>query len=276
MRVVPVPLLSDNYGYLLIDDAAREVAVVDPVEPAKVLAAVAAACGDPAAAGAYRVSTILTTHSHWDHAGGNEEMAITLEGLLGAPPVVVGGASDGIPACNRPVREGDVLSVGGVSVQVLDLPCHTQGHVGFVATPPNAEEAPCVFTGDTLFVGGCGNFNKGTPAQMAAAFAKLAALEDRTRVFVGHNYTETNLRWALHVEPESAAVQAKLAEVRKCNEAGAFLHSSIAEEKQHNPFMRCVEPSVQAHFATDGDPVATMLAVRRGKDEWGRAARAAK
>lgn len=260
MEVIPVPVLQDNYAYLLVDSGSETCAVVDPVEPAKVIAA--------AEERGVKITHVLTTHSHWDHSAGNEEIVK----LLDKPDeklVVVGGKNDGIPACSQPVAQGDVISIGATSVDVLDVPCHTPGHVAFLAKCGG--ETPAVFTGDTLFIGGCGNFNSGTPEQMHHALINvLGKLDDNTRIFVGHNYTDKNLRWALHVEPENPAVKAKLEETRKANAENTFISSTIGQEKQFNPFMRCVVPEIQEAFQTPGDEVATLLRIRRGKDEWGR------
>ncbi|GBG32616.1 Hydroxyacylglutathione hydrolase, mitochondrial [Hondaea fermentalgiana] len=260
MEVIPVPVLEDNYSYLLVDGGSKTCGVVDPVTPSKVIEA--------AKERGVKITHVLTTHSHWDHAGGNEEIAKIFK-EAGEELTVVGGKNDGIPACTLPVGQGDTIQIGGIEVAVLDVPCHTPGHVAFLASC--GAETPVVFTGDTLFVGGCGNFNSGTPEQMHHALINvLGKLDDNTRVFVGHNYTEKNLRWALHVEPENPAVKAKLEETRKSNEEKVFISSTIGQEKQFNPFMRCVIPEIQQHFQTPGDEVATLLRVRRGKDEWGR------
>jgi len=256
MEIVPVPVLSDNYAYLLIDTDSKTAAAVDPVEPRKVL--------EVAKGKGARVSHILTTHAHWDHAGGNVEFAGKVPGII-----VVGGVNDGIPACTHPVRQGDVLQLGDIKVEVLDVPCHTPGHVAFLASKGDAPKS--VFTGDTLFVGGCGNFNSGTPQQMYHALIEvLGALPDNTGVFVGHNYTEKNLRWALHCEPDNQHVQAKLAQARQLDQQKSFIPSTIGKEKLFNPFMRCVLPSMQEKFGKSGKPVEALLEIRRGKDLWGK------
>jgi len=154
--VVTVPLLNDNYGYLIVCPKEKVCAVVDPVEPKKILAAAKKEGVD--------ITHILTTHSHWDHAGGNKDLIKSLKDQ-GKSVIVVGGAKDGIPGVTKEVKEGDEFKIGtSVEVKVLDTPCHTQGHVCFYCTKADAKEKSeggAVFTGDTMFVGGCGNFNSG-------------------------------------------------------------------------------------------------------------------
>jgi len=232
------------------------------VEPAKVLRA--------AEESGLRVVMVLTTHSHWDHSGGNAEIA----SKLGDGVPIVAGRNDGVETCTKPVGHGDVLELGRISISVLDTPCHTAGHVCYLAKL-NAEdqvaEPGVVFTGDTLFVGGSGNLNSGTPEQMAHALhSVLGGLPDETRVFCGHNYTAKNLRWALQIEPENRAAQEKLQQAEELDSRKEFIHSTIGQEKSFNPFMRAALSSIQEWAGTPGDASAALLKVRQGKDAWGR------
>mmetsp|Transcript_43916 Transcript_43916/g.70268 ORF Transcript_43916/g.70268 Transcript_43916/m.70268 type:complete len:247 (+) Transcript_43916:177-917(+) len=236
MEVVSIPILgsSANYAYLLVDRARGECGAVDPADAKEVFEA-ANKLG-------VRITHVLTTHDHWDHAQGNLELVRMLGGE--GKVEVLGGRNDNIPACTRAVGDGDSFQVGTVEVRVLDTPCHTPGHVCYVTK--ETDGTPCVFTGDTLFVGGSGNLNSGTAAQMKYALIDvLGALDDETRVYVGHNYTEKNLRFALHVEPENEYVIKKLEEARDKNSRREFICSTIGGEKQYNPFMRCTLPSIQ-------------------------------
>jgi hydroxyacylglutathione hydrolase len=257
MEIHTVPLFSDNYAYILVDAASREAAVVDPAEPQKVLDAVAAVPGG------CKLTTVLCTHNHWDHAGGNEELARRVEGLA-----VIGGRGDGAAGVTREVGEADSgdVRVGGLSLRVIETPCHTVGHVCFFV---EAGGRRAVFTGDTMFVGGCGNFNTGTPAMMHEAFRKLVALPGDTEAFVGHEYTVKNLQFAAVVEPASEAVAARLAWAIGKREAGEPTSpSTIADEMATNPFVRVAEPAVRAWAGTQDD-VATMKRVREGKSDGG-------
>eukprot|EP00051_Salpingoeca_urceolata_P006900 m.91429 g.91429 ORF g.91429 m.91429 type:complete len:264 (-) comp15038_c0_seq1:27-818(-) len=254
VEVKIVPCLtgtSDNYSYLIIDKDTRQAAAVDPVEPDKVLQAAQDAD--------VKVIAVLTTHDHWDHAGGNEEMAKRIPGLR-----VYGGARDKIPAVTDPVQDGDVVSVGGLRVQCLDTACHTPGHICYYV-------ADAVFTGDTMFVAGCGNFNSGTPKQMHhAMLEKLGSLPPDTRVFVGHEYTVKNLLYAISVEPDNEAISKKLAWAKKCRATGTpTVPSCMADEWATNPFMRVREPTVQAYTGKT-DPVEAIFEVRKRKSAWKR------
>jgi len=258
MRIIPIPCLSDNYAYLLIDEGAAIAATVDPVEPAKVLAA--------AEKENVRVTTILTTHNHHDHAGGNAEFK-----KLKKDVIIYGGKGDGALAVEKEVWDGDTVNVGSLQVQVLATPCHTIGHVSYYV-PGQGDEPGAVFTGDTLFIASCGNFNTGSPEQMhEALYKKIGTLPPTTQVFVGHEYTVNNLKFATTVEPDNVDVTNKLKWATEKREAGKFtIPSTIAEEWKTNPFMRCGEKTVQ-QYAGSADIIKTLATVRARKTEWGRA-----
>ena len=155
VRVVPVPALEDNYMYVVIDEETKQCGVIDPVDAAAIQAA--------AEREGATITSILTTHSHWDHAGGNVELKKRCSSI----EVVYGGKNDGVAGCTKELSDGDTFALGNSTVQVLSTPCHTAGHICYLVDGN-------VFTGDTMFVSGCGNFNSGTPAQMASAFQKLS------------------------------------------------------------------------------------------------------
>ena len=154
VRAVPVPALEDNYMYVVIDEETKQCGVVDPVDASAMITA--------AEREGATITAILTTHSHWDHAGGNVE----LKKRCASVEVVYGGAGDGVAGCTKELNDGDTFALGNSTVQVISTPCHTPGHICYLVDGN-------VFTGDTMFVSGCGNFNSGTPAQMAAAFSLL-------------------------------------------------------------------------------------------------------
>ncbi|XP_013387775.1 hydroxyacylglutathione hydrolase, mitochondrial-like isoform X2 [Lingula anatina] len=255
MKVLLVPALSDNYMYLLVDEVTQECAAVDPVEPKKILEAVNKA--------GVKLTSVLTTHHHWDHAGGNEELVKIASGKL----TVYGGDSR-IGALTNKVTHGDKFQIGNLNVECLFTPCHTSGHICYFVTGPSGTE-PAVFTGDTLFVAGCGKFFEGTAKEMHHALVEtLAKLPHETKVYCGHEYTVSNLKFALHVEPNSEAVNSKMAwaqSQRSKNEP--TVPSTIAEELQYNPFMRVTESSVQQH-AKKSDSVEVMGFLRREKDNF--------
>ncbi|XP_075420606.1 hydroxyacylglutathione hydrolase, mitochondrial isoform X2 [Tenrec ecaudatus] len=255
MKVELVPALTDNYMYLLIDPDTREAAVVDPAQPQKVV--------DVAKKQGVKLTTVLTTHHHWDHAGGNEKLVKLVPGLK------VYGGDDRIGALTTKVTHLSTLQVGSLSIKCLSTPCHTSGHICYFVTNPGSSEPAAVFTGDTLFVAGCGKFYEGTADEMYRALLEvLGRLPPDTRVYCGHEYTVNNLKFARHVEPHNPAIHEKLAwakEKHRCGEP--TVPSTIAEEFTYNPFMRVREKSVQEH-AGESDPVTTMRAIRKEKDQF--------
>lgn len=252
MLVKILPALQDNYMYLIIDSVTRDAAVVDPVDPDSVLQAVQEEnCN---------LTKVLTTHHHWDHAGGNEKLVKKFEA-----PLVVYGGDDRIGALTDCVKDGDSFKIGDLNVLCLFTPCHTTGHICYYVEAQNGEKA--VFTGDTLFQGGCGRFFEGTAEQMYCALCeKLSALPDETQVFCGHEYTLQNLSFGRYVEPlnEDIIKRIEWAKHRRATNSPT-VPSTIGEEKLINPFMRVKEKTVQSH-AREVDPILTMAAIRKEKD----------
>ena len=233
LRIERIPTFGDNYTYLIICQATGEAAVVDAPEEAPVVRRVEET-------GA-RVTKILSTHHHPDHSMANPQLAEK----YGAP--VYGHASDEgrLPGLTNGLEEGDTVSVGNQTARILFIPAHTSGHIAYVF-----DDAGAVFCGDTLFAGGCGRLFEGTPEMMYTALQKkLATLPDDTRVYCGHEYTESNLRFAAHLEPENEAVKQRLAEVEAIRARKAAdwhdatpdemtVPSTMADERAMNPFMR--------------------------------------
>ncbi|XP_026636350.1 hydroxyacylglutathione hydrolase, mitochondrial isoform X3 [Microtus ochrogaster] len=255
MKVELLPALTDNYMYLIIDEDTKEAAIVDPVQPQKVIETVKKH--------RVKLTTVLTTHHHWDHAGGNEKL-VKLE-----PGLKVYGGDDRIGALTHKVTHLTTLQVGSLSVKCLSTPCHTSGHICYFVSKPGSSEPSAVFTGDTLFVAGCGKFYEGTADEMYKALLEvLGRLPPDTKVYCGHEYTINNLKFARHVEPNNAAVQEKLAWAKEKYAIGEpTVPSTLAEEFTYNPFMRVKEKTVQQH-AGETDPVTTMRAIRREKDQF--------
>ena len=251
MRVVPVPCLSDNYAYLVARPGASEALVIDPSEADSVARALAHEGLDPVA--------ILVTHHHHDHVGG-------IEGLLerfGALSVYAHASDAGrVPAQSERVEEGRPFTVAGLEVRAIHVPGHTLGAVAYLV-------GDAVFTGDTLFVAGCGRLFEGTPDQMHASLTgKLARLPASTRVYCGHEYAAQNLRFAAELEPDSAAVRDKAAEVADRRGRGEpTVPSTIGEELATNPFLRAGAAAIRARFPAAASDAEAFAANRAAKDE---------
>ncbi len=243
-EVLLIPAFNDNYIWLLVRDG--RAAVVDPGDATPVIARLEAL--------QLQLETVLVTHHHADHQGGAAELIERWH------PRVFGPEQESITGCSDPLSGGEKITVLGQTVEVLPVGGHTRGHIAYHV--PGA-----VFCGDTLFGAGCGRLFEGTPAQMCASLARLAALPDETKIYCAHEYTETNLRFALAVEPQSAALRERAERVARMRAAGLpTIPSTLREEKETNPFLRCGEPAViaaaQAHGAVDASLEAVFSAIR--------------
>jgi hydroxyacylglutathione hydrolase len=239
VSVQPVPMFSDNYAWLLHHAASGVVAVVDPADSDAVVAAVEGSFG--------RLDLILLTHHHQDHIAG----ADALRARYGAR--IVGAAQDAhrLPALDQAVREGDEVAIGGARALVLETPGHTRGHIAFFVTGD-----ALLFCGDTLFSLGCGRLLEGSAEEMFASLGKIARLPGETQVYCGHEYTAGNARFAVTVEPQNAALLARVEEVgRLRGEGKATVPSRLGDELAANPFLRA-------------GSVARLAAMRAAKDRF--------
>ena len=259
-RIRIVPALSDNYMYLITStvEPGRAVAV-DPCD-AKCMSALCTAEG-------VELVAILTTHYHADHSGGNAALKERLPHL-----VVVAGGPDmsRTPAATRGVEDGESLTLAGLAFTVLATPCHTRGHVTYVLDAGDGQ-SPAAFTGDTLFLGGCGRFMEGGASQMRASLDRVCGARDDIRIFCGHEYTTENLRFAASLDPDNPAVIAALARARECDEAGQpTVPSTVAQEREYNPFLRVCEPYMarKCGCAAGADPCDVLAKLRRKKDTY--------
>jgi hydroxyacylglutathione hydrolase len=247
MRVVAVPCLKDNYAYLVIDGT--RAAIVDPGEAAPVEAALARE--------GVKLAAIWLTHHHWDHVGGIRALAAARPGLA-----VVAGERDApkIEGVTQRLADGETTELGGLRAWAIHNPGHTLGAISYVIEGS-------VFTGDTLFGGGCGKVFEGDPAMMHASLMRLATLPPETKVYFGHEYTASNLRFAAAVEPGNADTARRARELRTPSTP-----STIAEERATNPFLRAAEPAViaaaKAHGADGDDGASVFGAIRAWKNRF--------
>lgn len=220
LTVTLVPCLKDNYAYLLADRDAGLCAVVDPSEPEPVKAALVRT--------GQKLTHILNTHHHWDHTGGNQ----ALKAEFGAK--VIGPAKDRerIPGIDEGVSEASGWTFGPHRARILEVPAHTRGAITFVF-------GDIAFTGDTLFAMGCGRLFEGDPPMMWNSLSKLMTLPDDTRIYCGHEYTLSNGRFALTLEPGNADLQSRMKEVEAARaENKPTIPSTMGLEKKTNPFLR--------------------------------------
>lgn len=252
MRVITVPCLKDNYAYLLIDSGDRAV-VVDPSEAAPVVAALSRAGAKP--------SAIWLTHHHWDHVGGVEELCATYPNLE-----VLGSGYDAsqsrIPRQTRGLSETDAWMFDGAAVGVLEIPGHTLGALAY-------RVGQCLFTGDTLFLGGCGRVFEGSLPQMQASLAKLRALDPNLLVYPGHEYAVNNLTFGLTVEPRNAVLRQRLADATSTRARGeSTVPARLSEELATNVFLRWDAADVIAYANVGSEAADVFGAVRRAKDHF--------
>lgn len=222
LDIVRIPVLSDNYVWLVHEATSGETMVVDPAVAQPVL--------DAAQERGWTITQIWNTHWHPDHTGGNAEIKAATGCSITGPADEAGK----IPTLDVHVRGGDIARLGSVVANVIDVPAHTAGHIAF-----HFETEQAAFVGDTLFAMGCGRLFEGTAAQMYDNMRKLEALGDDTAIYCAHEYTLSNGRFALTVEPENTVLQQRMADVVSARERGeATVPTTIALERATNPFMR--------------------------------------
>lgn len=261
LSVLAVPAFNDNYLWLIHDG--KQAAVVDPGDAKPILAALAQH--------GLTLCAILLTHHHADHTGGVPEL------LQHFAVPVFGPRNEAITAITEPLAENDVAIVAelGLQLTVIDVPGHTKGHIAYVRQRGEANGAPWLFSGDTLFAGGCGRLFEGTPGQMADSLGKLAALPDDTLVYCAHEYTLSNLRFASAVEPGNLALQERVAaDTEKRQQGLPTVPSTVGLEKATNPFLRYREAAiltslkVAGKLGNDASPVEAFAALRMWKNNF--------
>ena len=246
--------LQDNYCYLLQDTATGKTAVVDTPEVGAIEQALAET--------GWQLDYILNTHHHWDHAGGNE----ILKAKTGCQVVGPRADADRIPGLDIGVGENDEFRLGNSVARVYETPGHTRGHIVYHFADDHA-----AFVGDTLFALGCGRVFEGTPTQMWDSLKKLRdRLPDDTRVYCAHEYTQSNARFALTVDPDNEDLRRRAEKIDELRAAGkATVPSTMATEKATNPFLRPDSSSLMATLGMNGaDPVSVFAETRQRKDRF--------
>jgi hydroxyacylglutathione hydrolase len=255
MKLIPIPAFADNYIWMLHDE--RRALVVDPGDPQPVLEALQHL--------GVKLEAILVTHHHLDHTGGVD----ALRASTGAS--VWGPLNEKMPEPLTRLKDGDQLMALDLVFKVIDVPGHTAGHIAYFCE--NANGTPLLFCGDTLFSAGCGRLFEGTPSQMLASLDRLAALPETTRVCCTHEYTLSNLKFALAVDPHNEALKRYMERAQALRDNGQpTLPSSLALERQINPFLRTRQPAlIQAARSFDAkahDDVSTFAALRQWKNQF--------
>jgi len=253
LKIIQIPVLTNNYIYLLHDTASGSTAVVDPALSQPVL--------DELKHQGWRLNWILNTHHHSDHVGGNLE----LKAKTDCQVIAANSDKDRIPGFDKGVDDGNVIKIGQYAAKVLATPGHTSGHIVYYFA-----DAAALFCGDTLFSMGCGRLFEGSAEQMWQSLQKLKALPGDTRIYCAHEYTQANGRFALTVEPENQALQQRMIEVNQLRrENRSTVPSILQQELDTNPFLREDSLALQRQINFEGEmPVSVFAEVRRLKDHF--------
>jgi len=252
LKVHQFPCLSDNYGYLAHDTETGETAAIDTPD-ADVYLAEAKAQG-------WNITQIWNTHWHPDHAGGNLKIKDATGCKISGPE----GEAGKIPGIDTTLQGGDTVQLGGLTAHVIDVPGHTLGHIAF-----HLPEGEAAFVGDAVFALGCGRVFEGTMEMMWESLSRLKALPAETTIYCAHEYTQSNARFAVTVDPENAALAAYANEVDTRRAAGEWtVPTTLRKELAANPFLRADDVGLQTAMGHLGDAVATFAEVRRRKDSF--------
>ena len=253
LEIIQVPVLNDNYIYLLHEPVSGDTAVVDPALAQPVL--------DVLEEKSWQLTHILNTHHHWDHVDGNLE----LKAKTGCRIFASEFDKNRIPGIDIAVIEGDTATLGGQTADIIETPGHTSGHIVYYFA-----DAKALFCGDTLFAMGCGRLFEGTAAQMWKSLEKLKTLPGSTRIYCTHEYTQANARFALSVEPDNRILQQRMEEVNQLRTANRpTIPSTMDLELATNPFLRSDSPALQETINMAGKPpVDVFTATRKLKDHF--------
>ncbi len=250
-EIVTIPCLKDNYAFLLHDPSTGETACIDVPDAAPIQAALSAR--------GWTLSTILITHHHSDHVQGVAELVAA----TGAQVWGCGADAHRLPPLDRTLAEGDTFAIGTLQASVLDVSGHCANHLAF-----HVPDARAVFTADSLMALGCGRLFEGTPDQMWASLSKLAALPPETLVCSGHEYTASNARFALTIDPGNPALISRVETITAARSRGEpTVPSTLSDELATNPFLRAGDPAIATSLGLPADhPARVFAAIRAKKD----------
>lgn len=253
LEVEQIPVLSDNYVYLVHEPDAGVTAVVDPAVAEPVL--------ERLRTRGWTLDWILSTHHHADHTGGNLELKNATGCRIAGPKK----DASRIPGIDVGLAEGDRFQLGAVEAEIYETPGHTSGHISYWFP-----EARALFCADTLFSLGCGRLFEGNPAQMWTSLGKFAGLPDDAMVYCGHEYTQSNARFALSVDPDNEALQRRAEEVDRLRAQGKpTVPTTLGEERAANPFLRAGDPAIRSRLGMETASDAEVFGeIRKRKDRF--------
>nr|XP_023695767.1 probable hydrolase PNKD [Paramormyrops kingsleyae] len=242
IKIMPIPVLTDNYSYLVIDREANLAVVVDPADPQTIQACLESE--------GVTLEAILCTHKHWDHIGGNKALK-----NLHSPCRVYGNPVDNIPGLTHPLSDKDCIEVGHLSFQALFTPGHIVGHMIYLLDGRAFGRTCSLFSGDLLFLSGCGRMFEGSASTMLSSLDIVGALGEDTLLWPGHEYAEDNLMFAAEVEPHNSARESKFEWVQQQRRQKLCTSpSTIQEEKEYNPFLRSHSPELHRSLGLQQEP----------------------
>lgn len=251
LELITIPCLSDNYAFLIHNGETNETSLVDAPEAGPVISVLESM--------GWRLNALLLTHHHHDHIDGADELRAKYNCM------VIGAAADAhrLPPLDMQVKDGDVITVCGQSCSIFDVSGHTIGHIAFHFPNDNL-----VFTADSLMAFGCGRLFEGSPMQMWQSLSKLIVLPPETLVFSGHEYTASNAKFAQTVDPDNAALKARVKDIAILRQSGKpTVPSLLSLELETNPFLRATDPVLRAGLQMENAPDWEVFAeIRRRKD----------
>eukprot|EP01017_Pseudomicrothorax_dubius_P008095 TRINITY_DN12631_c0_g1_i1.p1 TRINITY_DN12631_c0_g1~~TRINITY_DN12631_c0_g1_i1.p1 ORF type:complete len:315 (+),score=47.41 TRINITY_DN12631_c0_g1_i1:61-945(+) len=264
IEVIPLPLFKDNYSYLI--QSPKKSILVDPADEAAINEHLASLTNQSP----FNITHIFLTHKHWDHARDANKLRKSLEQKQKSKIEVISGHDDHIEGSTQTIKSDSAFDYEDFELKVLTSPCHTRGHLMFYIeskTQPGESNQKVIFTGDTIFIGGCGKFFEGEAKEMYLNFQKLKSLPKDTKIYCGHEYTVSNLEWSSQIEYTNPHISKKLKWAREVRSRGDFtIPSTIEEELLTNVFIRCDTPEVMKLMNIE-DPIKCLANLREFRNQ---------